>query len=260
MVPAMMQPCSRARIYRGDCLEILPRIQTKVDAVITDLPYGTTDCSWDQALDLSAWWRCVKPLLHEHSVVVLFAASRFMYDLYASNRAWYRYDLVWEKPRAVGFLNAKNRPLRAHENILVFVERFGGSTYNPQMTPARKKQGRIVRHAPTAIYSKQQAGMTWVDTGRRYPRSVILVGEQSRKGGHPTAKPVALMDWLVRTYTNAGDVVLDTCMGGGSTGVACVAAGRQFVGVEQDPHWFNVSANRISAAAKVGPRLHCRAA
>lgn len=236
---------SDVTLCRGDCLKVLPTLDVHVDAVITDLPYGITDCHWDEGLDLAAWWKCLRPLLTRSSLLVLFSAARFTYQLYNSNPDWYRYDLVWEKDTAVGFLNAKRQPLRAHEQILVFAERISQTAYNPQMTPAVRRVGKVVQHRPTSLYGRQRGGTVWKDTGLRYPRSVIRAGERRHKGGHPTQKPQDLMEWIVRTYTNTGGLVLDTCMGHGSTGVACVATGRRFIGIERDRHWFEAACRRI---------------
>ena len=222
----------------GDAFEALKELgDESVDAVITDPPYGTTYLGFDK--EFRAGWpgwdvlfgellRVAKP----RAPIVLFGAQPMVTDVVQAGRKWFRYDMIWEKSRAMGFLGAKRRPLRAHEHILVF-SKAGYPTYNPQMTegkPYTSSQGRACGQ-----YRLGMKQISTVNTGTRYPRSVIHAANPRVRSPHPTAKPVELMRWLVRTYSNPGDTVLDPFMGSGSTGVACVEEGREFIGVELDP-------------------------
>lgn len=231
-------------LYLGDCLDIMPTLPAQsVDAIIADIPYGTTACKWDTVIPFEPMWRELKRIIKPRGAIVLFGSQPFTSALVMSNPAWFRYEWVWDKRSPVGHLNAERRPLGQHENILV----FGGRDvrYRPQMqhgsvhlrgAGVRSTKGAYGTHGDTSYASNE-----------RYPTSILQV---PRPIGtfHPTQKPVALMAYLVKTYTDPGDTVLDFTMGSGSTGVACVETGREFIGIEQDRGYFDIATERIAQA------------
>lgn len=243
-------------LHLGDCLSILPNIpDASVQLVLGDLPYGTTESKWDALIDLPTLWKELDRILVKNGTAVMFASQPFTTMLAASNLAKLRYSLVWEKNRVTGFLHAKNRVLKAHEDILVFSngtavhphQSKNRMIYNPQgvvstgtqtVRPGRKtikymRDGRLP-HAESASY----------EGGTNYPRSVLKY-PKDEDHLHPTAKPVALLEYLIRTYSNAGDTILDPTMGSGSTLVAARAAGRESIGIEMDPKFYEVARQRL---------------
>ena len=251
------------RLYLGDCLEVMRGIPDKsVDAVITDPPYGTTAISWDKAIDLPLFWETINLLPKENAAIIVFSAQPFTTDLIASNRGMFRYEIIWKKTQPQGFLNANKCPLRNHENIVVFYKHL--PTYNPIKSKVERIDLGRVRKV-NAMRSKQYREMdrtTWVETGERYPTDVIefsnwngaLFGKTENATKHPTQKPVDLCKYLIETYTNEGDTVFDPFMGSGTTGVACVMTGRNFIGIEIDPTYFAIAERRIKEA-QMQPRL-----
>ena len=244
-----------ASLYLGDCLELLPTIaEGSVDMVLCDLPYGTTQNKWDSVLPLdrlwAEYWRVVKP----NGAVVLTAQAPFDKVLGVSCLRYLKYEWIWSKRLATGHLNAKKQPMKAHENVLAFYR--SQCTYNPQMAagkPYTVKSGR-----QSTNYGAQVEVVT-ENSGDRYPRSILEFDHDRGVRTHPTQKPVALMEYLVRTYTNPGDLVLDNTMGSGTTGVACANTGRRFVGMEMDPGYFEIAASRIAEAHET-PRAAAPAA
>ncbi|WP_321919338.1 DNA-methyltransferase [Paraburkholderia tropica] len=233
-------------IKHGDCMELLRELpDNSVQMVLSDLPYGTTRNKWDCPLDLAALWREYSRICA--GAVVLTAQTPFDKVLGASNLADLRYEWVWEKGNASGHLNAKRAPMKAHENVLVFYRKL--PTYNPQMTDGHeRKTARRIGYSTN--YGEQRE--TSYDSTQRYPRSVLFFSSDKQKAAlHPTQKPVALMEYLIRTYTNPGDVVLDNCMGSGTTGVAALRADRRFIGMELHEPYFAVAADRIGREALV---------
>ena len=233
-------------LYHGDCLDILPTLPAQsVDAIIADPPYGTTACKWDSVIPLDAMWRELKRVIKPRGAVVLFAAQPFTSALVMSNAGWFRYELIWNKPRPMGFLDANRKPLRVHENLVVFAE--GNTTYNPQMVdgaPYRKVNGSADR----AIHLHGGIGaFVHENSGTRFPRSVLEFSNSNAGSLHPTQKPVELLRYLVRTYTNPGETVLDFCYGSGTTGVAALMEGRHFIGVELDAGYFDIARKRIES-------------
>jgi len=214
----------------GDCLKIMGDIKShSIDMVCCDLPYGTTQCKWDSVIDLESLWAHYGRICKENAVIALFAQTPFDKVLGVSKLDWLRYEIIWEKPAATGFFNSKKMPLKAHENILVFYKSL--PTYNPQMTHGheRKTSGRL--EIGSEIYGKG-VKKTHYDSTSRYPRSVQKVSKENKLAKlHPTQKPVPLLEWLINTYTNEGDTVLDNCMGSGSAGVACKNTKRNFIGL-----------------------------
>ncbi|PQM29383.1 site-specific DNA-methyltransferase [Sphingopyxis lindanitolerans] len=234
-----------AIVYLGDCMEVLPRLDV-VDAVIADLPYGTTQNKWDCALPLGDLWRQYRRLA---PLVVLTSQGGFTAELICSNRAGFKYKMVWEKSKATNFLNAKKQPLRKHEDICV----FGRGAYNPQMQPGKPYNKGVRKDQLTGSYG-DFAPVKVASMGERYPTDVIYFPTAESEGPvvHGTQKPLALMRYLVRTFTNPGHTILDNAMGSGTTGVAALAEGRKFIGIERDPVFFHLACRRIEEAHRQG--------
>ena len=225
---------------QGDCLELMKTIPDKsIDAIICDLPYGTTSNKWDSIINLDDLWAQYKRICK--GAIVLTAQTPFDKVLGCSNLKMLKYEWIWAKENGTGFLNAKKAPLKNHENVLVFYEKQ--PTYNPQMRtgfkPYTQKAGRA-----SSNYRPQIGNIVTQSNGDRYPLSVIEFKRDKDKV-HPTQKPVGLMEFLIKTYTNQGDTVLDNCMGSGTTGVACKNLGRKFIGIEQDANYFQIASKRI---------------
>lgn len=220
-----------------------------VDAIITDFPYGTLNKrnSWDKVIDYDVFWKEANRVGKENMPTISTAQMPFTAYLVSTNYKDFKYSLVWEKSKATGYLNAKKQPMRAHEDILVFYKKQ--CKYFPQMTQGTPyNKGKAVRD--TMAYGKQEkAILVKNDTGLRYPRSVqYFVTAESEGKFHPTQKPIALMEWLIKTYTEEGDIVLDPCMGSGTTAIACINTGRRFIGFEKDSDYFEKARKRIEDA------------
>lgn len=217
-------------------MDYLISVGTKVDAIITDPPYGTTACKWDSIIPLDEMWKRLNKLIKPNGVTALFGSEPFSSNLRVSNIYKYKYDWVWEK-RPVNFLNAKKQPLRKTERISI----FGGQIYNPQGLIYKKR----VNKRSNSTETNGLHGLENVSEFTNYPTDVLeFIGE---RGLHPTQKPVALMEYLIKTYTNKNEVVLDFTMGSGSTGIGCENTGRKFIGIELDDKYFDVAVNRIKA-------------
>lgn len=226
-------------IVNGDCLSEMPKIPAQsVDAIITDLPYGTTQCRWDSVIPFSMLWPEWKRLLKPNGVIVLTASQPFTSSLGASNLKWLKYAWVWEKSAATGHLNAKRMPMKLHEDVLVFSE--GSHTYNPQGLVAFGKVVRRGHNGENFGKSGTENYQEWTN----YPRS-ILKFKSDPNPQHPTQKPVDLMRYLVRTYTNKGDVVLDAACGSGTTCIAAALEGRRSIGIEKEQKYTQISIQRI---------------
>ena len=231
-------------LHSGDCLAILPALPSNtVNMVLCDLPYGTTQNKWDSTLDLAALWEQYSRLCVPTAAMVFTAQTPFDKVLGVSNLTALKYEWIWEKPKATGHLNCKKQPMKAHENVLVFYREQ--CTYNPQKTEGKPYVG-AGGASKKDNYGDFQAVREGSADGSRYPRSVQKFTHET-KPLHPTAKPVALMEYLIHTYTNPGDTVLDNCMGSGTTGVACVNTGRSFIGIEKDPDYFKIAKQRIES-------------
>lgn len=227
----------------GDCLELMPSLQERsVDLVLADLPYGTTRCSWDSIIPLEPLWKEYRRVCR--GAIILFAQTPFDKVLGASNLRDLRYEWIWEKSHPTGHLNAKKMPMKAHENVLVFYRRQ--PTYNPQKTSGHVRKSAVKRGDATPVYGRQTFDELPYDSTERYPRSVqLFASDKQRSKLHPTQKPLALCEYLIRTYSNPGDLVLDNCMGSGTTGLACLNTGRRFVGIENDPDSFATAEQRL---------------
>lgn len=237
---------SMIQIFNEDCLDGMTRIQDgAVDLVLCDLPYGTTACSWDTVIPFEPLWKEYRRVLKHNGALALMAAQPFATDLINSARKIFRYDLVWEKTAPAGFANSHRMPLRSHELVLLFYRRQ--PTYNPQGLVKLEKP--IVRRGTRKVGGVYHGlDKDCVQEYTNYPRSVLHFSFKGRRV-HPTQKPVELMEYLVRTYSNPGDLVLDNCMGSGTTAIACMNSGRRFVGFEQDEKYFAAARKRIDARA-----------
>lgn len=242
-------------IKLGDCLELMKEIPDgSIDLILCDLPYGTTTCKWDAIIPFEPLWEQYNRIIKDNGAIVLFSAQPFTSKLVSSNYEMFRYEWIWKKAQGVGFLNANKMPLRIHENICVFYKKL--PTYNPQFwysTPyklnSKTSGGRVYREITSKISESED--------GRRYPIDVLefnhdkeRYNSKKQKCGkmRPTQKPVALLEYLIKTYTNEGDVVLDNCMGSGSTCVAAVNTNRHYIGFELDEKYFDIACKRLDEA------------
>lgn len=240
------------QIYNIDCLEGMRSIPDgAIDFVLCDLPYGITDAPFDIKIDLKKFWEEINRITKYNAACAMFAKSKFLIELVNANFKYYRYKWVWQKRAKSGFLNAKKIPMQMHEDILIFYRKL--PTYNPQFTqgkPYKKKcDGYSLNYR--ALQSPNWKRNYIENNGTRYPVDVLKFNDvysQGRGTVHPTQKPVELLEYLIKTYTNEGEVVLDATIGSGSTAVACVNTGRQFIGYETDAHYFEVAQRRIREA------------
>ena len=225
------------KLYKGDCLEVMDRLikeGVRVDMILTDPPYGTTACKWDSVIPFDEMWERLNRLIKPNGAIVLFGSEPFSSALRMSNIKKYKYDWLWNK-RPVNFLNAKRQPLREVENIMV----FNSKIYNPQGLIYKERINK--RSNSTETNSKH--GLSNKSYYTNYPKQILrFIGE---RGLHPTQKPVALLEYLIKTYTNEGELALDFTMGSGSTGVACINTNRKFIGIELNENYFNIAKGRL---------------
>ena len=239
-------------LFCGDCLKLMPSIPDgSVDMVLADLPYGVTANHWDSVIPMTELWEQYRRIVKPNGAIALTATQPFATDLIMAARDIFRYDLIWQKVKATGFLHANQMPLRKHESVLVFynrlptfnpVKRAGGKPFHVKRRSTRNTSNYNSSYNPTAQLPNLD--------GSRYPTSVLDVRYEAdffngKRDIHPTQKPIALMEYLIRTYTNEGEVVLDNCMGSGTTGVAAVRCGRRFIGIEMDARYFEAAKSRI---------------
>ncbi len=254
--PAIAKPfVSRSTFYQGDCLVEMDKIADKsVDMILCDLPYGTTACKWDSVIPFEPLWNQYERVIKDNGAIVLFASQPFTSVLIMSNLKNYKYNWTWNKKAPYGFAFAKHQPLRVIEDIVVFNVK---NNYNPQMTlaEAKNKRPRNKKYSVdgdlTANIKNRYAGENH-NEDLRYPINYIEIRNDTKECNklnrmHPTQKPVELMEYLIKTYTNEGDTVLDNCMGSGTTGVACKKTGRHFIGIEKDEKYFEIAVSRVSA-------------
>ena len=234
-------------LYNEDCLEGMKRIlDCSIDAIICDLPYGTTQNAWDSVIPLGELWKQYERIIKPNGAIVLFGQALFTVELICSNKSLYRYSLIWEKTRAGGFLNANRMPLQCHEDIAVFYKKL--PTYNPQMEKGEPYYKVQVHNGDGGNFGKfERIGQVYDNKGERYPKSVIKFANDNHESLHPTQKPVDLLRYLVLTYTNEGDTVLDNCMGSGTTAIACIKEKRHFIGFELNKEYFDKACKRIKA-------------
>lgn len=235
------------QLMQGDCLERMKEIPDgSVDMVLTDPPYGTTACKWDTVIDLPSMWVELKRIIKPSGAIVMTAGQPFSSALVMSNPAWFAYEWVWVKTKITGVLNAKRMPVRKHEQVLVFCDRKSTGTYNAQgVIPCDIVREDKVSHS-SDNYGKR-GGVKYKQSFTNWPRDVLEIKSEGNTV-HPTQKPVALMEYLIKTYTNEDEKVLDFTMGSGTTGVACVNTGRHFIGIELGPDYYAIAERRISEA------------
>ena len=241
---------SKIDLYNGDCLELMKNIQDKsVDMILCDLPYGTTACKWDTVIPFEPLWEQYNRIIKDNGAIVLFGSEPFSSALRMSNIKNFKYDWIWDKVnRYTGYGSCKYAPLKRYEIVSVFYK--SKPTYNPQMMQGKpyKKTGDY----SSKIYGTDKVKKHGKNNGERYPFNILQYKGDDKKNGflHPTQKPIALLEYLIKTYTNEGDVVLDNCMGSGSTGAACVNTSRDFIGIELDKDYFNIAKQRITGNQK----------
>ncbi len=240
------QPSKQYHLICGDALQEMARLPDEcVDLVAADLPYGVTQNRWDVPLPLDQMWLQLHRVTKPNAAIVLTATQPFATELIASNKENFRYDIVWEKTIASGQLNVNYQPLRVHEHLLVFYRRkptynearTEGEPYSIDRTPANRENS----------YNSQKPSQK-INTGFRHARSVIKISNPRTKDGHPTQKPVELLEYIIGVYSNPHDTVLDCCMGSGTTGEACASLSRRFIGIELNEHWYGVAKKRITIA------------
>lgn len=246
------------KVFHGDCLARMREVESQsVHLILCDLPYGTTACAWDSVIDIEAMWEQYRRIVTPTGAIVLTAAQPFTSVLAVSNLEWFKYTWVWEKNRPTNFAHAKNKPMKKHEDILVFSpgttvhasQSATRMTYNPQglVDIKPKKVTKRASEKTDAFFADRPGHREFERKQTGYPHS-ILTFATDQLGLHPTAKPIDLFRYLVRTYSNPGEVVMDNCLGSGTTGIAAVMEGRRFVGMERDDYYFNMSVDRITAA------------
>ena len=243
-------------IYNEDCIIGMQRIPDKsIDCIICDLPYGTTQCQWDTVIPFDKLWKQYERIIKDNGAIVLFGSEPFSSMLRLSNIKLYKYDWIWNKKRVSGFLNAKRQPLRSHEIISIFYKKQ--CTYNPQFTKRIHERDftNVTMKPQSDNYGKQKNyKSTITKDSPAYPKSIIdirgLVNNEKEKVAHPTQKPITLLEYLIKTYSNEQDIILDNCMGSGTTAIACLNTNRKYIGFEKDIEYYNLSLRRISEAGK----------
>lgn len=243
------------QLYKGDCLELMENIPSgSVDVIICDPPYGTTACKWDIVIDFDLMWGQLNRIIKPNGAIVLFGSEPFSSALRMSNIKNYKYDWIWDKVKGTSFLNAKKQPVRNHEIISVFYKKQ--CTYNPLKTKGHnKKESFRGKHLQTEVYGIMKNDYSYSST-ERFPRSIQVFSTDTQNSSfHPTQKPILLLEYLIKTYTNENEIVLDFTMGSGSTGVACVNTFRKFIGIEMDETYFNIASKRIEEAQELNELL-----
>lgn len=250
------------KLYKGDCLEVMEQLasdEVKFDLVLTDLPYGTSRCKWDSIIPLKDMWNSINQIVHERTAVLLFGIEPFSSHLRLTNLDNFKYDWIWSKKVGTNFFNANRTPLPSHEIISVFYKKK--PVYNPQKRYVGIKYKKPITSQRDGgqVYDNIKERTPYIDDGYRFPLSVIEYknncGEVSQsKRVHPTQKPVELLEYLIKSYTNGGGAVLDFTMGSGSTGVACMNTGRKFTGIELEKEYYDIAVKRIKES-KIQQRL-----
>ena len=237
-------------LMNGNCLELMEDLLDKsIDMILCDLPYQRTQNKWDTILPYDKMWEQYNRIIKDNGCIALFCDGLFMAELMLSNKKMWRYNLVWDKVLPSGFLNANRQPMRSHEEIAIFYKKQ--PTYNPQMTEGQQNHSK---GKPKDFENNNYGEHKWVDNNEKlgnmkHPKSIVSISKPHPSTMiHPTQKPVELLEWLIKTYTNEGDVVLDNCMGSGSTGVACVNTNRGFYGIELENTYYHLAEHRIKEA------------
>lgn len=236
---------SKIQLYQGDCLEVMKQIPDKsIDMVLTDPPYSATKNGWDVIIPFEELWKQYERIIKDNGAMVFTGQGLFTAKFICSNEKLYRYSLIWEKTKAGGFLNAKRMPLQAHEDIMVFYKKL--PKYNPQMEDGKPYVKKAVTNGDGRNYGKFiRTGTVKINGGKRFPRSVIKISNDNHKSMHPTQKPIALLEYLIKTYTDEAETVLDNCAGSFSTGIACLNTNRDFIGIEKDENYFKIGKQRM---------------
>ena len=242
---------SKIELFHGDCLEVMRDIPDgSVDMILCDLPYGVTAKNkWDNVIPSDELWKDYKRVIKPNGAIVLFGQDKFTARMMLSNEEWHRYNLIWRKVLPSGFLNANRQPLREHEDIMVFYNKQ--PIYNPQKEIGEKchKKGRAVGFKNDTILNNHNYGdfkVVETEGNMKFPTSILQFQKPHPSvSNHPTQKPVALCEYLIKTYTNEGETVLDNCMGSGTTGIACLRTMRKFIGIEKEEKYFNIATERI---------------
>lgn len=241
------------KIYNENCIGdkgmcLVP--DKSVDMIFCDLPYGTTACKWDTIIPFEPLWKQYERIIKDNGAIVLFGSQPFTSELIHSNLKLFKYCWVWDKVRGVGHLNAKKRPMMATEDICVFYKK--PCTYNPQMRE-REKPRKSQNHATQEVYGKTQDNFEGDVLDKKYPINLITFSKSAQKDFtlHPTQKPVDLLEYLIKTYTNENEIVLDNCIGSGSTAIACININRQYIGFELDENYYNIAKQRILDATNI---------
>jgi site-specific DNA-methyltransferase (adenine-specific) len=236
------------QIHHGDCLALMPSIPDKsIDMILCDLPYGTTACEWDSIIDMGKLWAEYERVIKDNGAIVLTANSRFTFTLYNSNPKLFKYKMVWDKILKVGFINANRMPMRQHEDILVFYKKL--PIYNPQKLKGDRYSIKRSGDKYKPEYQDNPIKKTdIIDCDDRFPSDIIIFKSSLLNGEyglHPTQKPVALFEYLIKTYTNEGDLVLDNCAGSGTTAIACINSNRRYICIEQNEEYIKRSRQRV---------------
>lgn len=232
------------KIIQGDCLDLMPQLADQsIDLILADLPYAVSQNSWDTIIPFQPLWEQYERIIKPNGAIVLTATQPFTSMLVTSNLKLFKYEWVWSKTIGSGQLNAKKQPLRTHESVLVFYKK--PPTYNPQLTEGKPYHAKRKKTFDGFGYGQQTDSET-INAGTRLPKSVLPIPNPRIKGGHPTQKPVALMEYLIKTYTHAGETVLDNVIGSGTTAIAALQTGRNFIGFESDPKFVELSRERIN--------------
>ena len=236
---------SKIDLYNGDCIEVMKNIPSKsVDMILCDLPYGTTKCKWDSIIPFDKLWENYNRVTKDNAAIVLFGTEPFSTELRHSNLKMYKYDWIWDKVKPNGHLVAKHRPMQRNENISVFGK--GKINYYPIMVE-RDKPKKSKEYSRTEIMGGNTTDNKGKTLNKKYPQNILVYSNAYQKNKlHPTQKPVELLEYLIKTYTQEGEVVLDNCMGSGTTGVACKNLNRKFIGIELDDTYYEIAKNRIN--------------
>ena len=249
-----MENIEKCVLWQGDCLELMKYIPDKsIDMILCDLPYGQTKFEWDKKIDFALLWGRYERIIKDNGAIVLFGKHPFTSELVLSNLKLFRYELIWEKTRASNSMQVKKQPSAIHENIIVFYK--NQPTYNDLKFKVDEKYIDKRKSINDSFYNKghyQGVMKRKADDGWRHPQSILPFNSVWKKDMHPTEKPVELLEWLIKSYTNENDIVLDNCMGSGSCGVASINTNRRFIGIEIYEEYFNIAKQRIDEAIKGG--------
>ena len=239
------------KIILGDCLEIMKDIPDKsIDMILCDLPYGTTQNKWDSLIDLDKLWELYEKIIKNNGIIILTCQTPFDKVLGVSNLKLLKYELIWEKTKSTGYLNARKMPMKSHENILIFYKNL--PVYNPQMSIGKSYKNHHKPGDTGDNYGENKNEYSFENQGTRFPKSILkFQSVKSNKQNHPTEKPIELFEYLIKTYTNKNDLVLDNCIGSGTTAIACKNTNRKFIGIEKDEKYYKIACTRIGQTQEI---------